>query len=86
LLALSWRRFSLSYHMYTIGTLVLATIRLVETQPLNSMSRYVLPLFPIFIYLGLLGTNSRVHRLIFYPSVTLLLYLSGQFAMWGWVA
>lgn len=86
LLVLSWRRFSLSYHMYTIGTLVLATIRLVETQPLNSMSRYVLPLFPIFIYLGLLGTNSRVHRFIFYPSVTLLLYLSGQFAMWGWVA
>jgi hypothetical protein len=53
---------------------------------LNSMSRYVLTLFPIFMYLGILGKDRRVHRCIFYPSVALLLYLCGQFAMWGWVA
>jgi hypothetical protein len=86
LLILSWRRFPLSYHIYTIGTLILLTIRLVETQPLNSMSRYALALFPIFMYLGILGRDPRLHRCILYPSVTLLLYLSGQFAMWGWVA
>ncbi|NIN65102.1 MAG: hypothetical protein GTO63_10445 [Anaerolineae bacterium] len=86
LLILSWRRFPLSYHFYTIGTLILLTTRLVETQPLNSMSRYVLAIFPIFMYLGILGRDRRLHRYILYPSVATLLYLSGQFAMWGWVA
>lgn len=86
LLVFSWKRFPLSYHIYTIGALILLTIRLVETQPLNSMSRYALALFPVFMYLGTLGRSPRVHRCILYPSVALLLYLSGQFAMWGWVA
>ncbi len=86
LLTFSWKRFPVSYHIYTIGALILLTIRLVETQPLNSMSRYALALFPIFMYLGILGRDPRVHRYILYPSVALLLYLSGQFAMWGWVA
>jgi hypothetical protein len=86
LLVFSWKRFPLSYHIYTIGALILLTIRLVETQPLNSMSRYALALFPVLMYLGILGRDPRLHRCILYPSVALLLYLSGQFAMWGWVA
>jgi hypothetical protein len=86
LLILCWTRFPLSHHIYTIGTLMLLTGRIVEHGPLNSMSRYVLTLFPIFMYLGILGKDRRVHRCIFYPSVALLLYLCGQFAMWGWVA
>jgi hypothetical protein len=27
-----------------------------------------------------------INRLIFYTSAALLLYLSGQFFVWGWVA
>jgi hypothetical protein len=86
LLILSWRRFPLSYHIYTASTLMVLTMRLVQTQPLNSMSRYALTLFPIFMHLGVLGRDRRVHRCILYPSVALLLYLCGQFVMWGWVA
>jgi hypothetical protein len=36
--------------------------------------------------LGLWGRNPWVHRLIVYPSLLLLLILTGIFAAWGWVA
>ena len=67
-------------------TLFVLLLRRTTLQPLVSMSRYVLVLFPAFMIWGRWGRNPRIQRLIIYSSVALLLYLSGQFAMWGWVA
>jgi hypothetical protein len=83
---LSRRVLPLSYNIYMVAGLVLLTLRVVETQPLNSLSRYVLGLFPAFIFLGIAGRSPIVNRLIVYPSIALLIYLCGQFAIWGWVA
>ncbi len=74
-----------SYGTYMAVSLLVLLLRRTTLQPLVSMSRYVLALFPAFMIWGCWGRNPRVQRLIVYPSVTLLLYLSGQFAMWGWV-
>jgi hypothetical protein len=60
--------------------------RIVETQPLMSMVRYSITLFPSFYVLGLAGENSWIRRAIIYLSILLNLYLSGQFFIWGWVA
>jgi Gpi18-like mannosyltransferase len=84
--ALSFRKLSLSYSIYMVVTVFVLLLRRTTLQPLVSMSRYVLVLFPAFMMWGHWGRNPRFHRLIIYPSVALLLYLSGQFAMWGWVA
>jgi hypothetical protein len=84
--ALSFRKLSLSYGIYMVITILVLLLRRTTLQPLVSMSRYVLVLFPAFIMWGHWGRNPRFQRLIVYPSVALLLYLSGQFAMWGWVA
>lgn len=83
---LAWRRLPRSYTLYMAAGLALLSFRWVEGQPMNSMSRYVLGLFPGFMVLGWLGQGSIAHRIILYPSLALLLYLTGQFVIWGWVA
>ena len=84
--ALSFRGLPREYGIYMVVTIFALMIRRTTLQPLVSMSRYVLVLFPAFMMWGRWGRNPRVQRLIVYPCVALLLYLSGQFAMWGWVA
>jgi hypothetical protein len=82
----SFRGLPREYGIYMAVTLCALMLRRTTLQPLVSMSRYVLVLFPAFMLWGQWGSNPRVQRLIVYPSVALLLYLCGQFAMWGWVA
>jgi hypothetical protein len=81
-----WRKITLEYNLYTAFSLLIILIRIVETQPLISMSRYALTLFPSFFILGLAGENPWLRRLILYTFIPLNLYLSAQFFLWGWVA
>ncbi len=86
LLVAGWRKIPLEYNLYTAFSLLIILIRIVETQPLISMSRYALMLFPSFFILGLAGENPLGRRLIIYTFIPLNLYLSAQFFLWGWVA
>jgi hypothetical protein len=85
LLVVGWRKLPVVYSLYAAASIVVLTMRLVDTQPLNSMVRYVLTLFPIFILLGIWGKNAWAQRAIVYSSFPLALFLSAQFVMWGWV-
>jgi hypothetical protein len=60
--------------------------RMNSMQPLVSMSRYVLVLFPLFCLLGKWGQKPWVNRLIVYAGFLAALYFSAQFFSWGWVA
>ncbi len=82
----SFRALPLTYSLYMALTMFVLLLRRTTAQPLVSMSRYLLTLFPAFIIWGRWGENPWVNRLIIYPSVALLIYLCGQFAIWGWVA
>ncbi len=84
--ARSWRKLPRALALYTVASLVILTLRVVESQPLNSMSRYTLTLFPIFMLFGIWGAKGWAQRALVYPSVALALYLSAQFFLWGWVA
>lgn len=86
LLIVGWRKIPLEYHLYTAACLFIILIRIVETQPLISMSRYSLTLFPTFFVLALAGGRPWLRRLILYMFIPLNLYLSAQFFLWGWVA
>jgi hypothetical protein len=86
LLVAGWRKIPLEYNLYTAFSLLIMLIRIVETQPLISMLRYSLTLFPSFFILGLAGENPWLRRLIIYTFIPLNLYLSAQFFLWGWVA
>jgi hypothetical protein len=86
LLIAGWRKIPIEYSLYTVFSLLIILIRIVETQPLISMSRYALTLFPAFYTLGLFGENPLARRFIVYLFILLNLYLSAQFFSWGWVA
>jgi len=83
---ISFRAMPLTYSLYMALTIFVLLLRRTTAQPLVSMSRYVLTLFPAFIIWGRWGRNRWVNRLIVYPSIALLIYLCGQFVIWGWVA
>jgi hypothetical protein len=80
-----WRKLPPLLLIYSVTALLLAMMRLVDTQPLNSMSRYALAIFPVFLLFGLWGENHLFRRAYMYPSLALGLFLSAQFLLWGWV-
>lgn len=71
--------------VYYLSYLTLFLVREAGGQPLLGTARYVLVFLPAFIILGKAGTNRRIHRIILYASWMLLLFMVGQFAIWGWV-
>ncbi|HET9587435.1 MAG TPA: glycosyltransferase family 39 protein, partial [Anaerolineales bacterium] len=82
LLAYGWHRIPLAYNLYTTFSLIFVLMRMVETQPLVSMSRYSLTLFPAFFVLSQASDNPWARRLITYAFISLNLYLSAQFFSW----
>jgi Gpi18-like mannosyltransferase len=79
-----WRRLPRIYILFYISYLGLYLTRTSTIDPLLSLGRYVLVFFPAFIIMGNWGRNPVVHRIILYISLIGLLYLSGEFAIWGW--
>lgn len=83
--ALTWRRLPRLYGVYCAAFMLVYLARYADIYPLLSMTRYVLALFPVFMTLPLIDGPPWVKRLLIYPSLLGLLYLSAQFAIWGWV-
>lgn len=80
-----WRRLPRVYGVYYVSVMALYLTRLGTLQPLYGMTRYVLALFPSFIVLARWGSNPVVNRVVVYLFWPSLLFLSGIFALWGWV-
>jgi hypothetical protein len=81
-----WKTIPLEYNLYSAFTLLILFSRIVESKAFNSMLRFSLTLFPLFILLGMAGKQPRYQRLIAYSFVALNLFLSAEFFGWGWVA
>jgi hypothetical protein len=80
-----WRRLPRIYSLYYLSFMLLYLIRTSTIQPLLSIDRYVLVFFPAFMVMGSWGKEIGINRLVLYSSWIGMLYLSGQFAIWGWV-
>jgi hypothetical protein len=82
-----WRRKCIPqpYLLYGILMYLAPLFRMTTTQPLVSMLRYILVLFPIFIVWAGWGRNPWVNRTVLYLSFPLSLYFTAQFVLWGWV-
>lgn len=81
-----WKKLPREYALYSLSMLFAPLFRMTVTQPLVSMTRYALAVFPVFIVLAMWGRSPWVNRLVVYASALLQLYLSAQFILWGWVA
>lgn len=85
MLVVVWRQLPLDYASYAGLMFLVPLFRMTETQPLVSMNRYVLVLFPMLMLLGVWGKNAWVNRAVVYLSFPLQLYFVAQFVLWGWV-
>ena len=81
-----WRNLPREYALYALLMFFAPLFRMTTMQPLVSMLRYVLVLFPVFMLWALWGKNVWVNRAVIYVSFPLSLYFSAQFWLWGWVA
>jgi Mannosyltransferase (PIG-V) len=81
------RRLPLAYGLYTMAALTLPLSYPVATQPLMSIPRFILVLFPLNMWLGgYLATRRRARMAAFAASVVALVFFTAQFATWHWVA
>lgn len=85
MLIIVWKQMPREYALYALLMFLAPLFRMTETQPLVSMNRYVLVLFPIFMLLGAWGKNVWINRAVVYLALTLQMYLVAQFVLWGWV-
>ena len=86
LVVVAWLRLSPTYAIYMSAVLLVSVSHLRAPHPMASVGRYTVQLFPVYFILGRWSERSPwLNRLILYPSMALLLYLSGQFVLWGWV-
>lgn len=86
LIIVCWKRIPIEYGLFSIASIVLLSMRLVDTQPLNSMIRYVLTIFPAFYLFGFVAGHKWMNLFLFTCFLSLNLFLSAQFFLWGWIA
>lgn len=81
------RRLPPAYGLYTIAALALPLSYPVATQPLMSIPRFILVLFPLNMWLaGWLCTRRRAQMLVLGLCALALMFFTAQFATWHWVA
>jgi hypothetical protein len=80
-----WKKLPRLYGIYSVTLMLFFLARLGSPQPLVSMERYVLEIFPAFLLLADWGRPAWANRLVLYLSLLGLLFFSAQFAIWGWV-
>jgi hypothetical protein len=81
------RRLPLAYGAYVLAALALPLSYPVASQPLMSLPRFLVVLFPLSMWLGgYLEARPRVRLPLLLCSALLLAFFAGQFATWHWVA
>jgi len=81
------RRLPLAYGAYLLVALALPLSYPVSSQPLMSLPRFLLVLFPLFIWLGdWLARHPRARWPMLASSAALMVLFGAQFATWHWVA
>jgi hypothetical protein len=86
-LALSFRRVPFAYFVYAVALLAEALSYPNGTEPLLSFSRFVIPMFPVFMGWGAwIGERPTVRRDVLTISAALLVMFSGLWGLWAWIA
>jgi hypothetical protein len=87
LIVLVLRRLPGAYGLYVIAALALPLSYPVSGQPLMSLPRFLLVLFPLQMALGAwLADHPRARKPVIGVSAALMVVFCAQFATWHWVA
>ncbi|HET6870716.1 MAG TPA: mannosyltransferase family protein [Solirubrobacteraceae bacterium] len=85
-LVLVVRRLPIEYGAYALATLLVCIWSPVAGQPLKSLDRYVLTIFPLWMAAGAWVSERRLVRPLVLVSAAMLAFWTFQFATWAWVA
>lgn len=85
-LVVVWKRLPREFFLFALLMFLAPLLRMTTLQPLVSVTRYVLVMFPVFMLWAFAGKNPWLNRAVLYLSLPLNLYLSAQFWLWGWVS
>jgi hypothetical protein len=81
------RRLPLAYGLYAIAAIALPLSYPVTPEPLMSMPRYLVVLFPLGIWLAAwLSERPRLQRPALALSIVAMIVFLAQFSTWHWVA
>ena len=81
------RMLPLAYGIYVLVALALPLSYPVTAQPLMSLPRFLVVLFPLSIWFASwLSTHPRAQRPVLVVSLLLQAFFVAQFATWHWVA
>lgn len=81
------RRLPAAYGAYVVAALALPLSYPVSTQPLMSLPRFLLVLFPLNIWLAMwLARHPRLRPVVLILSALGMAFFLAQFATWHWVA
>jgi hypothetical protein len=81
-----WRRLGVAYGVFAIVSLAIPLSFPGSEQPLGSLPRFGVVIFPLFIALGTLGRTSNRHTLIVAVSAAFLGVATVQWTLSQWVA
>jgi hypothetical protein len=86
-LGLAWRRLPLGYALYGLAIVCLPLFAPRPQVPLMSMPRFVLVAFPVMVAIAVLtDARPRLRWLLVAASVAGLVFLTGRFSLWLFVA
>ncbi len=81
------RRLPAAYGVYVVAALLLPLSDPVRSEPLQSLPRFIVVLFPLGIWLAVwLAEHPRARRPVLTASGALMAVFLAQFATWHWVA
>ncbi len=81
------RRLPAAYGAYVLAALALPLSYPVAAQPLMSLPRFLVVLFPLFMWFGaFLARHPRARGPLLVAGALALAFFTGQFATWHWVA
>jgi hypothetical protein len=86
LLRLSWKRLPMPYTVYAGLGLFLAVSAPSSVEPLRSLPRFTLVLFPLWIALALWATERHRVRAVILVCAPLLVFWTYLFVSWTWAA
>ena len=86
LAVVAWRMFGAAYGVFALVSLAIPLSFPSDDQPLLSMSRFGLVVFPIVLALAALGARRGVHDAVVAVSSLILGAAVVQWALWQWVA
>jgi Mannosyltransferase (PIG-V) len=86
LLRLSWRRLPVPYTVFAGLGLLLGVSAPSSVEPLRSLPRFTLVLFPLWVALALWATERRRVRAVVLACAPLLAFWTYLFVSWTWAA